>query len=64
MVTPTFWLLAGYGTAQEVCGQLGLPIKPGEAPAGTSVIVTAVNGYYGYASSNIWEWIAAKQAAQ
>lgn len=63
-ISPTAWLLAGYGTAQEICGKLGLPTAPGAAPVGTSVVLTAVSGYYGLASSNIWEWIAAKQAAQ
>lgn len=56
------WLVAGSGTAQEIAGQLGMPVISG-AGATFSAVVTMVSGYYGFAPNNVWEWISAKQAA-
>lgn len=55
------WLIAGRGTAQEVAGLLGMPTTMGEQSP-FSAVVTMVNGYYGFAPNNVWEWIANKQA--
>jgi hypothetical protein len=41
-------------TAKEVTTILGL--------AGTWHIVLTIGGYFGYAQSDMWEWIAAKRA--
>jgi hypothetical protein len=59
------WLVAGTGTAQDVCGRLGLPIETvqaGQLAPTFNAIVTLVAGYFGYAPMNIWEWVKAKQA--
>lgn len=56
------WLIAAAGTAQEICAALGMPDKPGQASPFSAVVV-GVNGYYGYGSSHIWEWMYSKQAA-
>lgn len=53
------WLVAGSGTAQEICARIGLPVTPGAA-APFSAVVTLAAGYYGFAPSNLWEWIQAK----
>jgi hypothetical protein len=50
------WLVSDESsTAQEVCTKL-------DTASGRrgSVIVTSINGYYGFASKNIWEWLAVK----
>jgi hypothetical protein len=49
------WLLAGSGTAAEISNTLG--ITTGTSGSG---IVVLVGGYYGRASTNIWEWMASK----
>lgn len=50
------WLVSDDGaTAQQVCQKLGAT----EGQRG-SVIVTSINGYYGYAPKNVWEWLAVK----
>lgn len=60
-ITGDAWLVAGSGTAQEMCAKLGMPTVPGERSP-FSAVVTGISGYYGYGGSNIWEWVAAKQA--
>ena len=60
-VADNVWLLADTGTAQEVCAKLGMPTTPG-VRSPFSAMVVGVSGYYGWVGSNIWEWIAAKQA--
>jgi hypothetical protein len=57
-VSPTVWLVAGSGTAQEVSNKIGLT----EGGLGSAVIFST-SGYYGRAPSNIWEWIKAKMEA-
>ena len=47
------WLIAYRGTAQDLCGVLG--IQP-DATHGTAV-VTEVSSYYGRANPAIWTWI-------
>lgn len=63
-VTPGSWFVAGYGTALEICGRLGLPTAPGGTPPAFSAVVTLVTGYFGYAPTNLWEWLASKQSQQ
>ena len=50
------WFVVSAGTAKEISDKLG--VTP-EAEIGAAVIVS-VAGYYGRASSQIWEWVAAK----
>ena len=50
------WFVVGAGTAKDISDKL--KITPG-TEAGAAVIV-AVSGYYGRASSQVWEWVAAK----
>lgn len=61
-VAPNVWMVAGTGTAQDISARLGMPVTQGVG-SNFSAIITLVNGYYGYAPTNIWEWLAAKQAA-
>jgi hypothetical protein len=56
--SPTLWLVASGGTAQEVSDKIGIT----EGGLG-STIVFSTAGYYGRAPSNIWEWIKAKLEA-
>jgi hypothetical protein len=46
-------------TTKELCERIGLGIS---APV-TSGIVVRAEGYFGRASSSIWEWIATKTGA-
>jgi hypothetical protein len=52
------WIVVGEGTAREISNKIGITgVEPTEI--GTS-IVFSVSGYFGRASSEIWEWIAVK----
>ncbi len=55
------WLLIAptATTTKEVCERIGL----GTAGSIASGIVVRVEGYFGRASSSIWEWIATKTGA-
>jgi hypothetical protein len=57
-VTPSFWLVAGTGTAQEISDKVGL-----SAGKMGSAVVFSTAGYYGRAPTNVWEWIKVKLEA-
>ena len=46
------WLLAGAGTAKEICERLGID----KGLYGTGIL-TEVSSYYGRANPAIWSWI-------
>jgi hypothetical protein len=46
------WLIVSPGTAQEVATKLGTP----NGSVG-QVIIYNVGGYFGFAPTNIWEWL-------
>ena len=50
------WFVAANGTAREVYDKL----DEGDVDIG-SIVVLSVNGYYGYASTNLWEWMASRE---
>lgn len=50
------WFVVGVGTATEISNKL--KITP-STDSGAAVVV-AVSGYYGRASSQVWEWVASK----
>ena len=53
------WLVAArLMTSRDVCDRLG--ISEGENGNG---IVVAMDGYWGRAPNNIWEWMGARKAA-
>jgi hypothetical protein len=58
-IRPGQWFVVSTGTARELSDKLG--VTPGNA-SGAAVIV-AVSGYYGRASTEIWEWVKAKIGA-
>jgi hypothetical protein len=52
------WLVVGEGTAREISNKIGITgVEP--PPISTSVVFS-VSGYFGRASSEMWEWIAVK----
>jgi hypothetical protein len=51
------WLVVGEGTAREISDKLGITSVPQKISSG---VVFAASGYFGRASSELWEWIAAK----
>ena len=57
-VGPGQWLVASSGTAIDVSTALG--ITGGRNGGG---VVVSVSGYYGRASTGIWEWIKANWAS-
>jgi hypothetical protein len=57
-LSPTSWLIAASGTAQEVSLRLGVTT----GGIGQTIVFSTA-GYYGMANSNIWEWIRAKLEA-
>lgn len=54
-VGPGQWIIADSGTSKDVSDKLGIT-------TGTvgSAIIVSFSGYYGRASTNIWEWIASR----
>ncbi len=52
LVAPSHWVVFGEGTAQTVSDKLG--VRGGGL--GT-VMIYNIAGYYGYASTNVWESI-------
>ena len=52
------WLIASSGTAKELSDKLGIT----DGKTGVAVVLS-INGYYGHAPTNIWEWILAKLEA-
>ena len=52
------WLIVSPGTAKEISDKIGIS----DGASGTGIIAN-FTGYYGRASSNIWEWITAKTAS-
>ncbi len=57
-IGPGQWLIASIGTAEDVSGKLGLT----DGRSGTGVVLS-VSGYFGRASAQIWEWLAAKMGS-
>jgi hypothetical protein len=55
LVIPNVWLVAGRGSAQDISGELG--ISDGSVASG---VVSSMNGYFGRASANLWDWIKTK----
>lgn len=55
-ITPTQWLISAKGTAQQISSVLGVS---DEKPVGSAVIL-AIAGYWGRASSDLWEWMRVK----
>lgn len=52
------WLVAYGGTSKQLSDELG--ISSGEI--GPGAVVLAFNGYWGRASTAVWEWIGSAQA--
>ena len=57
-VAGNVWLVAHFGTAQDLSGKLGIT----EGTNGTAIVVE-VGSYFGRADPNIWTWIKAKMEA-
>jgi len=57
-VAPDHWIVIGEGTAQAVSDNLG--VRGGGL--GTVIIYNFV-GYYGFAPTNIWEWLKSNGGA-
>ena len=53
------WFVAGEGTAREICDRLGA--SGGDLD---SIVVVAVDGYYGYAQTDLWEWMRVSMERQ
>jgi hypothetical protein len=55
-ITSTQYMISAKGTAQQISGILGVS---DEKPVGSAVIL-AIAGYWGRASSDLWEWMRVK----
>lgn len=53
------WFVAGDGTAKQICDKLGA--SSGDLD---SIVVVSISGYFGYAQSDLWEWMAASRERQ
>jgi len=56
-ITPTQWVISAKGTAQQVSDKLEISVK--ENPIGSAVVLT-ITGYWGRASTDLWEWMKVK----
>ena len=56
------WFIAANGatTAEEIYDKLEESKKSGDIG---SVVVLSISGYYGYASANLWDWLASRSEA-
>ena len=54
------WLVSFNGIAKTLFERLA----EGNQQAMTDSVVFGINGYYGFASNNMWEWIATKMRGQ
>lgn len=57
LVAPNHWIVISEGTAQSVSDKLGV-----RGGALGNVLVYNIGGYYGYASTNLWEWMQSNGA--
>jgi hypothetical protein len=58
------WFVADSGvTAQEVYRKLMAALGEGILEKDVTVVICSIAGYYGLASKNLWEWLAAKGSA-
>jgi hypothetical protein len=55
-IRPGQWFVVGAGTAKDISDKLKITPNNETGPA----VIVAVSGYYGRASSQVWEWVAAK----
>lgn len=55
-ITPTQWLISAKGTAKEISEKLGID---DETPVGLAIIL-GIAGYWGRASTDVWEWMRVK----
>ncbi len=56
-INPTQWIISGKGTIKQVSDTLKISVK--ENPVG-SAIVLGISGYWGRASSDLWDWMKVK----
>src|SRR5207302_2353856 len=54
------WLVAFNGTAQALYSKLISAADQDTLPTPGGIIVFGVGGYYGFASRDMWEWMAIK----
>jgi hypothetical protein len=57
------WLLAFEGTSKELYNKL-FPDNTTELPKLGGVVILGISGYWGRASTDMWEWITAKKEAK
>lgn len=61
-VSPTVWFVSDSNvTAAQVCEKLGVRTAQSEVGL-TDIIVVRFQGYFGHATSSIWQWLALKGA--
>ena len=56
-ISSTQWIVSGKGTAQKISDKLGIT---GDGSTIGNGIVLAFTGYWGRASTDLWEWMKAK----
>jgi hypothetical protein len=57
MYSSTQWFISSKSTAKEISDQLGISIKQDHIG---SAVVVGVNGYWGRANNDLWDWMKAK----
>lgn len=55
MVSSDSWFISADGTSKDVSDKLGVT----DGTSGSAIVVS-VSGYYGRASTPIWEWVKVK----
>jgi hypothetical protein len=56
-INPTQWIISAKGTVKQVSDTLGVSVK--ENPTGSAVVL-GISGYWGRASTDLWDWMKVK----
>jgi hypothetical protein len=57
-ICPTQWIVSGKGPAKKISDTIGISSE-GEQTLGSGVVL-AFTGYWGRASTDLWEWMKIK----
>ena len=58
------WLVKYAGTAKELCAKLGAPVQKDQFSAESpTVLVTLLKSQFGFAPTEMWDWVQTRSEA-